>query len=184
MDVDTLQRVGLRELFAQTAWRSKAGEQFGHRRGIYLMRNRGLMATSNTSWPSSASHAKEPYGPSPLAWRPCGASGTRRPVCDEACRSLRRAARHHRVEPDMVLVGQGTRHLLASTAGAGVPTPAGGHAQTRNWPLYQWVVEECGTGVPLGETASLRDLVVDRWRGWATASAVLRLHGPTTLRHV
>jgi len=80
---------------------------------------------------------------------------------DEACRSLRDAlARHHRVEPDMVLVGNGTHDILLAATRALVSHDRPAVLPTRTWPLYQWVVEECGTGVRWAETPAY-DLVVD-----------------------
>src|SRR3979411_2232433 len=95
---------------------------------------------------SSRSLNESPYGPSPLAveaMRHEAARSHRYP--NPECTELREAlARHHRVTPDGVAVAHASPGVLAAVAGAFVSAAAPAILPTRTWPIYQWVMEECG----------------------------------------
>jgi histidinol-phosphate aminotransferase len=106
---------------------------------------------------------ESPYGPSPLAveaLRHEAARPHRYP--DPECAELREAlARHHRVTPDMVAVGHGSPGVLAAVAGAFVSAGAPAILPTRTWPIYRWVMEECGAPVRWADTPGYRLSVPD-----------------------
>ncbi|TMC02255.1 MAG: histidinol-phosphate aminotransferase family protein [Chloroflexi bacterium] len=101
---------------------------------------------------------ESPYGPSPLAveaMRREAARPHRYP--DPECSELRGAlARHHGVTPDMVAVGHGSPGVLAAIAGAFVSAAAPAILPTRTWPIYRWVMEECGAPIRWAETPGYR----------------------------
>lgn len=101
---------------------------------------------------------ESPYGPSPLAveaMRREAARPHRYP--DPECSVLRAAlARHHRVAPDMIAVGHGSPGVLAAMAGAFVSAAAPAILPTRTWPIYRWVMEECGAPIRWADTPGYR----------------------------